>query len=232
MATARDLIIRAYRLSKLTPVNDVPDGDELKMGIDEFNSIINTLNVDGLWPYTDRIIDVTFTQKNIFTIGLDTGGDTPDFDYPRPSKIGAIKILIGNVWYVLGQDQPINYDNNDTFENVSSLPTRFTYRTDYPFGTIQFYNGFSSDYEGKIIYKYLLDNYDYDDVVDLPVGYYDALVYILASNLCGIYGFDNPYVSRTALSRKRGLEKNNIQIPELKLRKGKTQYNMYADRNI
>ena len=58
--TARELIIDAYRTASIVPDNDTPTGNELEIGLKELNGIINVLNVDNLWPYTNLIVPYNF----------------------------------------------------------------------------------------------------------------------------------------------------------------------------
>ena len=187
--------------------------------------------LDSVASGTSIVVDIT--THNI--INGDTGivkeSVLPDIYAQRPNKIKNIRLLIGNAWYPLNQTRPVTYDNRAIFENVKSIPKNFTYRTNYPYGVIDFNEGFSTGYSGEIIYNSLITSYEYDDKIILPVGYEATLLSNLAANLSDLKNFDNPTLAAKASGRLRALKKNNIEIPELDLSGGRLKYSPWTDRN-
>ncbi len=53
LTTARDLIIEAYRVSGLIDLIEVPEANEITIGLSQFNQLIDSLDLDSLWPYTE-----------------------------------------------------------------------------------------------------------------------------------------------------------------------------------
>jgi len=178
--TARELVVEAMRDSGFTGDIEDPSSEESKACLLRLNKIIDSLNIQKLWPVAQKeITDTLVSGQKVYSIGED---GTPDIDTTRPIEIKAIKIQIGDVWYVL--EKYSNQDwNNSNITNVSTgYPSSFRYNPTYPNGSIEFNTLPSDSYPMQLVLNQETSSYEFDDEMQLPVGYYDYLSKALTSS--------------------------------------------------
>jgi hypothetical protein len=77
MPTARDLITDAYVIGGITDLDETPSSSEINQGLTRLNGIIETLNNDNLWQYTQQVVTFTVdSSQSEYTIGDPQNGKT------------------------------------------------------------------------------------------------------------------------------------------------------------
>lgn len=188
--TCRELIIDAYRISGIRGSNETPNETDVSLALNILNrDVIDRLSLDELWP--SYIKAYTFTAeagKAEYTIGVPLGGAEPNPDIIVSQQIIRIEnaqVQIGNVWTPMRQISNSDYYRQSIPEGVAIIPNQFAYnRTSDPYDRFMLSMASASSYPIRISCGGPVQNYELDDFVDLPRGYYTALKYALAEFLC------------------------------------------------
>jgi hypothetical protein len=192
MATVKDVITRALKLTGIQSSNEDLDSNDAADALAQLNGIVEKWNVDKLKSYAQA--DETFTLvpgQAEYTIG--PGGD---FDSARPVRIE----------YMFVRDpsgQNLDYKvNSASFDQYKSLrlktiqsywPNWFYYNPEFPQGTISFYPTPSKAYTVHITEWLQFGDYtDTSDTVALPTGFNELLVYQLAVEMCSYFRMQCP----------------------------------------
>ena len=214
MATARDLITKAYRVSGLVAIRETPDDNEINRGLEQLNGIIDTWNSESLIPYSNTELTENFiVGQGSYSIGPSGA----DFTGTRPIEILGIQVKISDTLIPLRSVTNIDWQNSYVNESPSGRPEYYRYNATNPNGTIEVNPQPGTAYEIRISYKALLTSYALNDTIALPVGYESALEYALAAMLGGIEGVINPFVIEQASARKERIQTRNVEPPTLSL---------------
>jgi len=210
MTTARQIVRRSLQKIGVLTKTEQPSADEANDGLAELNAMLSS------WATESLLI----TSRQIETFPLQSGvgqyliGQGQIFDTQRPNEIVSAVIR----WATTDHDLSIVTD--EVFERyiqskaTQGLPKFLNYDNAYPFGTIKLWPVPSSDYALRIMSEKTIASFTLDDVVNLPPGWEDALVYNLGIRQAPEYGVD---VSDThALTARE--TKGNIKRAILKAR--------------
>lgn len=210
LTTARDLIIEAYRVSGLIDLIEVPEANEITIGLSQFNQLIDSLDLDSLWPYTKKLHKGNFVsgQKN-YTIGLAVGDD---IQIRRPDTINNFGFIIGgNTFRPLNRVGMVDYQNSYKTENLSTLPEAYAYYPDFPSSRIEVFPTPNSNYEYTLQYSVKLKDYTLNENLELPSGYASYLTWGLAEVLCDMQGSNNVLVKTRAIKYLEAIRKMNVE---------------------
>lgn len=139
-------------------------------------------------------------------------GDTvPDIRAERPDKIESIRITTEGATYVLKYYVENEFDSMVRVDQTSTRPGYYTYYNNFPFGKIVFNALLDSNYDFTIKYRADVRELALDNQVDLPDGYYHALLYNLADHLQLDYGLNDPAITMKAMQAKESITKYNYK---------------------
>ena len=198
MYTANDLVRAAMRLIQVSAVDTDLTAAELKDGIESLNRMIDAWSLEELMLY--QVIREQFelqSGQNPYSIGL--GGD---WDTTRPTKIVGAYLTLNNG--AIPVDYPmivLNYDDYNSIR-LKTLSTNFPgylyYQPSFPIAEAYIYPIFSPNdpsTQGPA-YVTITSWKPFDMVVDptayiaLPPGYWEAIVFNLATRIAEEYQFD------------------------------------------
>jgi hypothetical protein len=213
--TCIDLIKRAYRLIAVYSIGETPTSSEAVDGLTALNAMLSDWANEGLMTYattTDAIPIVANT--NTYTIGA-TGGFVSD----RPQEVlSSSYIQYSGVSYPLGLLTQEQY-NDIQVKAISGIPTSMLYIGTFPNATITLYPTPSDTMTLNLVSKKLLNVFaNLTDVVALPPGYENAVVFNLAVYLSAEFGMPLPQqVAMQAAGSKRTIKRTNHVSPILKM---------------
>lgn len=214
MATARELIVNAYRVSGLVGQGQVPSGAETDDGLRELNYLLESWAQDGLFKNgTTRYTTNLVVGQGTYTVG--TGGN---FNTPRPESVVSF-----GVTNVSGYFEPLEWvENDDWFNacrdtNLTGSPAFYSYFLQGPLGELRIYPASSESDSCELVYKPSMGGYAIGDQIALPAGYDGAIQYGLASVLAGMAGMDNTRLEMVARERKTRIERMNYSSTTLDL---------------
>lgn len=201
-------------------------------------NIYDTANYDGtvisINAVTERTITldlaIATTATEYTGVVYDSGAEIPDIRKPRPNDLESLKLIESGTKYLLEKIWQNTWDQNLFNVEITEtyMPHYFTYFTDYPFGKIRFEARLDRDYDLELVWPYKMDELVLDAEVDMPPGYLDALVMILADALCGSYGIDNQRVKIEAMNAVNAIRTANIEPSTVK--RGRRSFNLYSGR--
>jgi len=231
MATMRDIILDAYVTSGIKGLNQSVSGEELAFALKQIHKIIDDLNNQNLWSYTN----VELTGNMTGGVGIYTIGPTGDIVGARPFEITSFAILEGGSYIPLSQIGNKDFFNLRRNEQVTAQPNSFRYQQDYPNGTLEVYPKPSKAYSFEIQAQALITNYGINDTISLPAGYEGYLEYALADRLAKLNRAPNPDLSIEAKARLANIKTQNRDFTRLRLtdlpatHSNNKGYNIYTD---
>lgn len=183
MTTARGIITKAMQKSGIVTKNESPSSDEISDGLDSLNAMLSAWSNDSLLIYKRTIESFTLTTNDYsYTIG--TGGD---FNTTRPTYIISAYITENSTDYPLSIISDEIYANI-TDKTVGGIPVMLNYNNGYSLGEIKLYPSPTKAYTLNLVTEKPYTTFTIDDVVDLPAGWEQAIVYNLALILAPEYG--------------------------------------------
>jgi len=208
--TAKDLIIESYRVSGLIDLIEVPEANEITIGLNQLNQLIDSLDLDSLWPYTKKLYNGNFViGQDEYTIGLEPGDD---IQIRRPDSIENFGFVIsGNSFRPLQEVGMSDYQNSYRTKNISTLPQFFVYYPDFPSSRIQLYPKPNDSYQFTLQYSVKLKDYTLNEDLELPSGYAAYLTWGLADVLCDMLQQNNPQVRIRASKYLDAIRKMNVE---------------------
>ncbi len=233
--TARDLCESALKKINVTSQYDDPTGTEIVGALEDLNDIIDQWNNDNLWPYSNRREEWTIDPSTrVYKVGPASIDPSVDIDTERPLEIQSIYLDFDSYTRPLQQESPGDWDRFSRNLTLTSVPDKFTYRPDYPIGTLELDSFPDKSYTATVQMSLQIVNYDLDDVIDLPSGYYSTLKFALAAILCPQYDVDPntmAFVLKTADSRLSRLKRQNYKPSKVDSdwNNGSARYNIYTD---
>lgn len=230
--TCRDLIIQAYRVSGIYSDGNVP-GDDVDLALMEFNGLIGSWRQQPFWPKADVIYEFgTTSGKTEYTIGVPNGVD-PDPDWVVAQEIidiNSAQVLLGNVWSPIREIGPDTYFKQSRVI-MGTVPTGFCYRRTWdPYNKFLLLNPSGGAWTLRLSTIGAMAEYQLDDEINLPSGYFGTMQYGLATQLCRINNVDPTFMQKTYDERVSVLKAMNRELPPLlKANMGTAIYNIGSD---
>jgi len=213
--TCIDLIKRAYRLIGVYSIGETPTADEAVDGLTALNAMLGDWANEGLMVYATTTDAIPLTNGvTTYTIGA-TGGFVSD----RPQEVlTSSYVQFSGVSYPLGILTEEQY-NDIQVKSISGIPTSMLYIATFPNATITMYPTPSDSMTLNLVSKKLLNVFaNLTDVVAMPPGYENAIVFNLAKYLSVEFGQPLPIqVDRQAAGSKRTIKRTNHVSPILKM---------------
>lgn len=212
--TARDIITSALRKLGVVASGETPSAEELQDGLSALQNMIDTWSTSDLLGYveTEETLALVSGQQE-YTIGA-----TGDFATSRPLEILEMSLVDGGVESSFKKASAQDW-RELSIKSLSSTPTAFYYRKEWPLGRILFWpvpNEAKSIkvYSRKPIVSIVTVNSD----VDLPSGYIDAVIYNLCLELVDDFGGElTPNIVSQAEKKLSAIKTQNLagNIPHL-----------------
>lgn len=230
MATALDLIKRAYRLIGVYSIGETPSADETADGLTALNAMLASWSNEKLMTYAATLDSITLTPNVAsYTIG------------PSGTTVSARPISIDESSYLewLGVSYPLALATLDQYNAIkqkslaSTLPSVLWYKPDFPNGTITLYPIPTLAMTLKLwSWKQITSFTNATDTVLLPPGYEDAIAFNLAVMLAPENEVPVPQVvGQRATMSKKLLKRTNFEPPQLGFDAnvlGKGRFNIYT----
>jgi hypothetical protein len=154
-----------------------------------------------LWNGTDIPVgaEITISKHTVSDIAVAGGAigfyvDTIDGIYTltdllieTPTSIVSVLNTSVQHYYALQDVSPVDMVNYG-YAQATQLPTKYTWFNGYPLGEIQFYPQTTAT-KFRVTSRYVNEEFDYNDYINLPKGYDSLIVYGLAHKLAIIYGY-------------------------------------------
>lgn len=227
--TARDLITQALRSCGVIGIEDTPSPEMTGYALDVLNNKVEEWNINSLWPYTTLYTDGTLIpNQDTYEVNL---GETINAE--RPNYVDAFAIYIDEIYRPLVKISPDTYDKSYRSDTAAQYPQFFTYRNDYPNGTIQLYPKPSDALSYRMVSKVITPSYTLNSDIDLPMGYYPAIQSGVAYQVALEQGL--PQVDRLKMDydMKLATVKRLNEKPRELSKRGTpmklTQYDIYSD---
>ena len=241
--TGNDLVRAAMRLIQVSSVDTDLTASELTDGLESLNRMLDSWSLDELMLY--EVIRETFplvANQNPYTIGL--GGN---WNTVRPMKIvGAYLTLTNSSLPVDYPMQVLNYDDYNAIR-LKTLSTNFPgylyYQPSFPIAEAYIYpvyapNAQSGTSPGTITitsWKPLPIIADPTAYIELPPGYWEAIVFNLAVRIAEEYQFDMRQTTvQLGISALKRLKRMNQRTETLRtdvalMNTSQLRYNIYSD---
>jgi len=240
--TGYDIIRAAMRLIQVSAVDVDLTASELKDGLESLNRMLDSWSLDELMLYeVKRETFPLIASQNPYTIGL--GGI---WNTIRPSKIvGAYLTLTNGSIPVDYPMQVINYDDYNDIR-LKTLQTNFPgylyYQPSFPIAECYIYplyaNNGASTAPGTITltsWKPFSMIVDPSAPIQLPPGYWEAIVFNLSTRIAEEYQFDirptTVQLATAALIRLKRMNQrtNTLQTDVCLMNTSQMRYNIYSD---
>lgn len=213
--TCIDLIKRAYRLIGVYSIGETPSADESVDGLTALNAMLGDWANEGLMVYATTTDAIPLTANTAtYTIGA-SGGVVSD----RPQEVlTASYILYSGVSYPLSQLTQEQY-NNYQVKTTGGIPEAMLYIANFPNASITLYPVPSAAMTLNLVSKKLLNVFaNLTDIVSMPPGYENAIVFNLAKYLSAEFGMPLPQQAAIqAAGSKRTIKRTNNVVPILKM---------------
>jgi len=211
MATALQIIERAYRTIGVLAAGETASADMAQDGLVYLNDVLNGLSNESLAIFFASQDVLPLTGASSYTYGA--GGD---LDSPRPMTINSAFYRLANVDYPVTILTAEQY-NDITVKNIgSSIPSGVFFNPEYPYYTIQLWPMPSTGSLYIDCNKPLLNLSTYNTSFSLPIGYERMLRYALAAEMMPEYGISNPQVIGMMTDAKAWLKRINSKSSILK----------------
>lgn len=216
MATANDLILRAFRRGRVIGKDQVPAPDEAADALAELNDLLDVWWLDKLAVF-HILVEQFALQANKQSYTMGTGGD---FNTTRP-----VKVVPGSKFTLSGIDRQLavmldrkSWDEIP-YKSIVAPPQALFVDEAYPLATLYFYPVPDQAYPVYINSLARLQNIAaLNTAISLPPGYNSLLVNGLAIAICAEYGLEAPDSVKLAFARtKRALALINYELPVLSL---------------
>ena len=204
----------------LTEDHDFDIGDEarLQTGFDYYDDTTwAVIATPTSVSFTIGLPDTSFPSTAITGLAWEGNEGLPDFDTPRPNEIISFAYYLSNAYIPVIQVGVNDWSKSYRVDQTSTTPSRFRYKQDYPYGTLEVYPVPSSNYLVRVAYRQIIEAYAIDDEIQLPPGYYPFLLMDLASKLAIEYGIDSPRVDAEAMRLLANIKRQNTQSGKIDL---------------
>lgn len=210
MATARSIIAAAHRKIGVGTDGEVLSAADAANGLEALNQMLDSWSVEGNLVF--------YQQEESFPLTINvseyTIGSGADFDTVRPVSIEAAFVRNdGNYDYTLEKNDVRDWADIN-YKDTGGVPQYFYYDYNFPVAKIHLFPRPASSYNLHIFSSKRLSSFaNLSDVVSLPEGYEQALVYNLALHLAPEFQIEpSPTVKSMAansLSRIQGRNSDN-----------------------
>ena len=207
--TARHLVTRSWYLSGIVARRlQSVTGDQATDGLFLLNALLDwkSIQIDLIpyWTYYEFPAEIGVEQYYI----------------PNLYAVETLTFNIGTVRYSTSNSTRSTYFGTSRVDNISSLPTDWTFNRSLGGGSIYLYFKPAGEYPIKIMGKFGLTNVDLD--TDLSAiydpSYLEYLRYALAQYMCSEYGIImNPESKAIFMAIQRQLM--DVSPPDLRVRK-------------
>jgi hypothetical protein len=235
--TGFDLVKAAMRLIQVSATDTDLTAAELQDGIESLNRMLDQWGVEELMLY--QVIRETFpitNNQNPFTIGYGA-----DWNTIRPTKIvdAYLTIYTG----ALPVDYPMQIIGYDDYNAIrlktlsTNFPSYLYYEPSFPIAKAYIYPVCAASNETITItsWKPLCLINDPTCYLELPPGYWEAIVFNLAVRIAEEYQFDiRPTTVALATNALRIIKRMNQRTPTLQtdnalMNTSQMRYNIYSD---
>ncbi len=202
--TALKIITKSMRKCGILTMNELPTADEANDALDALNDMLSSASNDSMMCYARvwEIFNLTGGQIS-YTIG--TG---QNFNTARPIFIAEAYIRNGTTDLPLEIISDEVYNSSTIYKAASGIPQWMNYDNGYPTATIRLYPAPSGGLQLFLLSEKLLSQFALIDVVDLPPGWEEYLVFNLPERLAGDYGQEVPAAVQTmAIKSKASIQK-------------------------
>jgi hypothetical protein len=211
VATARELILRAFRRARILGVDQTPSAEEENEALDTLNQLL-----DSWW--TERLSVYQIVQENFsLTSGTSsrTIGSGGNFDTTRPVRITGAFVRDSSTDYPLRVAEDRSEYNRIVDKTAQGTPGLLFYDTAYPLGTVYVWPVPDRTYTLYIDSHKRLESFtNAADAVDLPPGYDRLIVNGLAIEVAPDFGVTAPTGVVAAFSSvKQALKRLNAPAP-------------------
>lgn len=240
--TGYDIIRAAMRLIQVSAVDVDLTANELKDGLESLNRMLDSWSLDELMLYeVKRETFPLIASQNPYSIGL--GGI---WNTVRPTKIVGAYLTLTNG--SIPVDYPMQVINFDDYNDIrlKTLQTNFPgylyYQASFPIGECYIYplyaNNGASTAPGTITltsWKPLPIIVNPTDYIELPPGYWEAIVFNLAIRIAEEYQFDirptTVALGTSALLRLKRMNQRTmtLQTDVALMNTSQMRYNIYSD---
>lgn len=218
MATVRDLIKGSMRLIGAIATGETPSAEELQDALTVLNSMVDSWSLERLNIYAIAREEFTLIPgQQSYTMG-----PSGNFNTTRPLKIE--KALLQDQSSNPKLELPIQILNLDEWASIavkgtqSSIPTKLMSEGTDPLETVNVWP--TPNTANKLVlytWKPLTSFADLNTNIALPPGYFRALRYNLAVELCPEYGKSaSTEIVAGALESKANIKRKNIRPEYLK----------------
>ena len=235
--TAFDLVKASMRLIQVSATDTDLTAKELKDGIESLNRMLDQWSVEELMLY--QVVRETFALtggQNPFTIGY--GGD---WNTTRPTKIVDAYLTIQTG--ALPVDYPMQIIGYDDYNAIrlktlsTNFPSYLYYEPSFPMANVYIYPVCAASNETITItsWKPLPLITDPTCYIELPPGYWEAIVFNLAVRIAEEYQFDiRPTTVALAANSLRIIKRMNqrtvtLQTDTALMNTSQMRYNIYSD---
>ena len=235
--TANDIIHASMRLLQVAASDTTITAAELQDGLESLNRMIDSWSLEDLLLY--RVVRETFeVPSGINPICIGVGGN---WDTVRPTKIIGAYLTINNS--SIPVDYPMQVIGFDDYNDIrlktlsTNFPSYIYYDPKFPVGQIYLYPLCAGENESITITSWkpfgvILDPTAY---IELPPGYWEALVFNLAVRMAEEYQFDiRPNTSALAIASLKRIKRINqrtmtLQTDVALMNTSQMRYNIYSD---
>ena len=209
MTTALDLIKRARRLNRTLGIGEVLAAEQSSWGLEALNAMLDAWSIQRLFVYQiteDSAAMVAGTAS--YTIGASGVINTTRPERIEPSSYVRLSGVDTNLDVLTDAEY-----NSISVKTTQGRPSGVFYSRAVPLGTLFFYPVPDAAYTLKLrSWKRLQSFTALTDVLALPAGYEEAIVFSLAETLAAEDGIEpSNTVIRKAASARRALQPNNTQ---------------------
>jgi hypothetical protein len=188
---AVDIITMALQEIGAIAIDETPQASEAATGLAKFNRLVDAWNADSRYIYGR-----TFNQYTIVpNLQPHTVGPTGTFQTnQRPVKLWEANIILNsgtsptqNIRYPMTVRDADWWANKRAYAVLGTLPTDVYYEPDFPNGLLFIWPVPSVAYLVELVTDTIINQVKLTDIISLPPGYLDALVYSLAISLVPSY---------------------------------------------
>ena len=213
MATARNLISRAFRtLGLIKPGDAMPEADYAE-ALAEMNSIMESLSNSADFAFCSSQAHLILSGQQTVTIG-----PTGDIVTTRPIKVETAVVDRNGITYPVKVIDNEKYDDL-TYKALAGANTQAVYyEATYPNGTLYLYP-IASGCTLKIRVLNSVKQFASTSVnIDMPEGYEDAIMLALAIRMAPGYGKQvNPDTKQAARRAMNAIKVTNQVVPTMDL---------------
>jgi hypothetical protein len=191
MATARDEITFSLRLLHVLDSGEAPTADEASDSLNTLNTLIDSMNVPGLYLYSLTQEALTWPAATASR----TIGDSGDFNTTRPIRIAPSTFVVS-----ASTDYPIKILNDRAFYSsiavkttTSTIPEYLYYEPTFALGTLYLFPVPSVQITLNLHTQTPLTEFaTLDTAFSMPPGYKKLFRFSLAQDLAAIFGVAVP----------------------------------------